>query len=299
MSAQNRQLRSGIRLIVLASVLWGTVGIATQAIYRQSDITAITVGFYRIALALPFVGALCWAMVGRRVLLVSRRHYPRMAAVGVMLAFYQVCYFSSISFVGVAIATLVTLCTAPAIVALLSIVWLKERMTGRILLALVLALSGTCLLVGMPESLASRDDLLSGIMLALGSATGYAIVTLVGKSLAGEVDPLHSTTVSFAAGALSLLPLALADGMTLQMSAEVWSLLGYIGLVPTATAYFCFFKALRHVKASTSSVITLLEPLTATFLAWLLFDERLGIIGMLGGLLLLAAILVLYRGEES
>jgi len=56
---------------------------------------------------------------------------------------------------------------------------------------------------------------------------------------------------------------------------------------------------MRHIKASTASVITMLEPLTATMLAWLLFDERLGMAGMLGALLLLAAIAVLYRGKES
>jgi DME family drug/metabolite transporter len=296
---QNCKYRNGIQLIIFASVLWGTVGIATQIVYQQSDITAFTVGFFRLFLALPVVAILCWSMVGRKVLLVDRRHYLRMVAIGVMLALYQVCYFSSISYVGVSIATLVTLCSAPAIVALLSVVWLKERLTRRMLLAFAFAASGTCLLVGMPVGLTTQGDLITGTLLALGSATGYAIVTLVGKSLSGSVHPVHSTTVSFAAGAFCLLPLAMADGMTFNMSLEIWSLLGYIGLVPTATAYFCFFTAMRHIKASTASVITMLEPLTATLLAWLLFDECLGMTGMLGALLLLAAIAVLYRGKES
>ena len=296
---QKRESHRGIRLIIIASILWGTVGIATQAIYHRSDMTAITVGFYRIALAVPFVVAFSCMTVGWRGLLVSRCHLPRMAMIGAMLAFYQVCYFSAISYVGVAVATLVTLCSAPAIVALLSIVWLNERLTRQTLLALTFALVGTCLLVGMPDAVVARGDLLTGVLLALGSATGYAIVTLVGKSLSGQVDPIHSTTVSFAVGALCLLPLALVDGMTLKMPLEIWGLLGYIGLVPTATAYFCFFAAMRHVKASTASVITLLEPLTATLLAWVLFDERLGIVGMCGALLLMTAIGVLYRANDG
>jgi len=158
---QNREYRNGIQLIIFASVLWGTVGIATQIVYQQSDITAFTVGFFRLSLALPVVAILCWSIVGRKVLLVGRRHYLRMAVIGVMLALYQVCYFSSISYVGVSIATLVTLCSAPAIVALLSVVWLKERLTRRMLLAFAFAVSGTCLLVGIPVGLTTQGDLIT------------------------------------------------------------------------------------------------------------------------------------------
>jgi drug/metabolite transporter, DME family len=291
--------RRGIWLVCFASILWGTVGIATQTVYHQSNLSALGVGFWRLAFAWPVVALLGRLIIARPAEALDRPQLLRMLAIGAMLALYQVCYFSAISQVGVAIATLITLCSAPAIVALLSVWWLGERLTRPTLLALVCALAGTCLLVGTPQPLGEQVRLLLGAALALGSATGYAIVTLLGKNLATQVHPLRSAGISFAAGALCLLPFAAAAGLTSAQPLPVWALLGYIGLVPTALAYLCFFLAMRQVPASTASILTLLEPLTATLLAWWLFDERLGPGGALGALLLLGAIGILYRGTRN
>lgn len=301
MSASNdlSSARRGIWLVCFASILWGTVGIATQTVYHQSNLSALSVGFWRLAFAWPVVALAGRVFVERPALPHSRPQFLRMLAIGAMLALYQVCYFSAISQVGVAIATLITLCSAPAIVALLSVWWLRERLTHRTLFALACALAGTVFLVGTPQPLEEQGRLLLGAALALGSATGYAIVTLLGKGLAAEVHPLRSAGISFAAGALCLLPFAAAAGLTSAQPLPVWALLGYIGVVPTALAYLCFFLAMRYVPASTASILTLLEPLTATLLAWWLFDERLGPGGALGALLLLGAIAILYRGARS
>lgn len=298
-SKDSSAARRGIWLVCFASILWGTVGIATQAVYHQSNLSALSVGFWRLAFAWPVVALAGRVFVQAPALAPSRPQLRRMLAIGAMLALYQVCYFSAISYVGVAIATLITLCSAPAIVSLLSVWWLRERLTRRTLLALACALAGTMLLVGTPQQLGEPSQLLLGAALALGSATGYAIVTLLGKGLAAEVHPLRSAGFSFAAGALCLLPFAAAAGLTSAQPLPVWALLGYIGVVPTALAYLCFFLAMRHIQASTASILTLLEPLTATLLAWWLFDERLGPGGALGALLLLGAIALLYRGTRT
>jgi DME family drug/metabolite transporter len=51
---------------------------------------------------------------------------------------------------------------------------------------------------------------------------------------------------------------------------------------------------MRHTTATAASITTLLEPLTSALLAWWLFDERLEPLGLLGGTLLLGAMLLLY-----
>ncbi len=296
--AQPAESRRGLLLVFFSAVLWGTVGIATQAIYRQSELTPFTVGFFRLAIAWPVVAALCWAMLGKGMFQVGRRHVLRMTLVGAMLALYQVCYFAAIGYVGVAVATLVTLCTAPVIVALVSVIFLQEALTRGTLLALACALSGTALLIGFPAEFTARTSLMHGVALALGSATGYAIVAIAGRSLAGECHPVLSTTVSFGTGAIFLFPLAITSGISGSYAGEIWGLLLYVGVVPTAVAYVLFFFGMRYIKASAASILTMVEPLTATLLAWLLFDERLGATGALGAVLLVTAIAVLSRGEK-
>ncbi len=299
LTTQYSETRRGIVLVCCAAALWGTVGVATEAIYRQSELTAITVGFYRLAIAFLVLAPLATLATGAGFFRIERRDLAWMALIGTMLAAYQVFYFSAIRYAGVAIATLVTLCTAPVIVALLSRLFLGETLTRMTFAALFCALAGTVCLVGTPQGLEARAQLLIGITLALGSATGYALVALLGRKLAGRYHPLQGTTLSFGAGALILLPLAGVLGSVPNHAPETWGLLIYVGLVPSALSYTLFFLGIRYIRATAASILTLIEPLTATLLAWLLFDERLGAGGMAGGALLTGAIVLLYRSGEN
>ena len=288
--------RQGMLLIVLAAVMWGTVGVTTKGLYALSDTTALSIGFFRLALSAPVLFVACWYTLGRRAFRIPLRDLLFMILIGTAMAFYQVCYFAAIARVGVAIAVLITLCTAPVLVAVLSALLLREHLSRVVLLALVCALCGTLMLVWVgPEQSGASDDTLAGILLALASALGYSIITLCSRSLAGRYHPLQPIAVGFGAGALMLLPFALATGLAVAYPPAGWALLAYMALVPTALAYVCFLAGIRHTTATVATIATLIEPLTSTALAAVLFGERLGPLGLLGAALLLGAIGLLYR----
>lgn len=290
----------GALVIGLASVLWGTVGVATQALYQVSQTNALSIGFLRLALAAPVLLLVCWLTLGRAMFRVRRGDWLLFAAIGVLAAVYQVCLFSAIRYVGVSIAVAVTLCTAPVFVALASTRIFGERLTSYIVMALGSALGGTLLLSGGGVGLAtSTGATLIGVLLALGSALGYGGMALIGRHIAARYHPLQPITFGFTVGALVLLPFALAQGLVVSYSAFGWALLLHLGLLPTALAYVLFFFGMRSVSATTASVITLFEPVTAAFLAWYFFGERLSAAGFAGAALLLAAILLLYRNETQ
>jgi DME family drug/metabolite transporter len=291
--------RRGLLSIVIAGVLWGTVGVATKALYGLTNTNPLSIGFFRLAIATPVLLAACWLTLGRRMFQVTPRDLMLMLFIGAATAFYQVCYFAAIAHVGVAVAVLITLCTAPVIVALLSAVLLRERLSPSVLLALVCALAGTAMLVRIePGGAGQQRDTILGVLLALGSALGYAIISLCSRTLAGRYHPLQPITIGFGAGAALLLPFALASGLVVVYPAAGWLLLLHLGLIPTALAYALFLSGMRHTTATVASIVTLVEPLTSTALAWVLFGERLGALGLLGAMLLLGAIGLLYRGES-
>jgi DME family drug/metabolite transporter len=118
-------------------------------------------------------------------------------------------------------------------------------------------------------------------------------VALSGRAVARRYHPLQINTIAFAAGALALLPVAALTGFVVTYPPMGWALLLYLGLIPSALAYGLFLTGMRSTPATVASVLTLVEPLTATILAAILFGERLGALGLLGGALLLGAILVL------
>jgi DME family drug/metabolite transporter len=227
--------RLGLVSILLAATLWGTVGVVIQALYRLSDTNPLSIGFLRLAISLPLLFLVCGFTLGRKTFRVARRDLGLMLLIGAMTALYQVCYFSAIAQIGVAASTLITLCTAPVWVALLATVLLRERMTRGVFSAGICAIAGTILLVGVQPNSAMQSMGL-GVLLALGSALGYAVVVLCGRSLAGRYHPLQTLTIGFSSGAMMLLPFAWGTGLVLSYSVLSWAALLYLGIIPTALA---------------------------------------------------------------
>lgn len=286
--------RRGVLLILLAAILWGTVGIASGAIFRIAATDPISIGFWRMAIAAPALGAACWAALGRRMFVVARRDALLMLVIGATMALYQVCFFAAILRIGVALTVLITLCSAPVLVTIMSGLLLRERLTRSIGAALLCALSGTALLVGGGSSVSGDlAHTLTGVLLALGASLGYSVMTLCSRALAGRYHPLQPMTWGLTTSAVLLFPFALADGLAVVYPAVGWLLLLYLGLIPTALAFVLFLTGMRDTSATVGSIVTLIEPLTATVLAWLLFGERLSGLGGVGALLLLGAIVVL------
>lgn len=181
-------------------------------------------------------------------------------------------------------------------VAVLAALFLGERFSARLAAALATAIVGTVLLSGLtPETFGQRANEITGVLFALGSGLGYAVLALCSRALAGRYHPLQPIAIGFAVGAVLLLPFALATGLVLSFSAAGWGLLLYIGLIPTALAYWLFLRGLRHTSATVASLLTLVEPLTSTVLAVLLFGEQLSSLGLVGAALLLGAMGLLFR----
>ncbi|HEX9132518.1 MAG TPA: EamA family transporter [Ktedonobacteraceae bacterium] len=291
--------RRGLWLIVGAATLWGTTGVATRAIYDLSSTNALSVAFSRLAIAALVLLLLCWRLLGRRAWRVKGRDALLMLCMGSMQATSQYCYFAAIPECGITIATLIAICVAPVIVVLFATLFLRERITRKILLALVCALVGTALLTGTPSGKEAFRSLLVGVFLSLISATAYAIVILIGRTLSSRYHSLQINATSFCSGSLILLGCSMATRLVLTYPAESWLLLLYMGCIPTALAYVLFQVGMRSTPAMLTSILTFCEPLTAAILAWLLFGERLSLLGILGALLLLGTIGLLALAEST
>jgi DME family drug/metabolite transporter len=119
---------------------------------------------------------------------------------------------------------------------------------------------------------------------------------------AGRQHPGATALAGFAVGAVCLLPLALAEGILPDRAAPAplagtaaW--LVYLGAVPTALAYALFFAGLAGIRATTASVVALLEVVTAAVAAVVLLGERLTAPAVLGTAVLLVAVAALARDE--
>ncbi len=276
-----------------AAILWGTIGVATQAIYNSDTTTSLFINLARLLVATPLLVLLCWRVVGQKMFHIQRRDLLIMLLSGTMLALSQAAYFAAIHDTGVTIATLLTLCIAPLVVTFLSVLLKFETLTVRIVIALICALIGSVLLVELHSPEGTHYDLLLGTMFSLIAAVGYAGMIICGRFLAADYHPLQVTAVTFGAGTLLLVLINLASGIVVVHSTQGWMLILYLGLVPTAFAYWLFQKGLRSVSATAASIVSMLDPVVAAALAWALFGETLAGTGIAGAVLLILSVFLL------
>lgn len=297
--AARAESRHGLLLIMLAAVLWGTVGISSKTIYQLATTNPLSIGLFRLAVSLPVLFTVCWIRQGRQAFRVSVRDLALMALIGMLTALYQVCYFGAIARTGVAVATVVTLCTAPVMVAVVSVAVTRKSPSRTSLVALVGSLSGTSLLVLFQGQSKISDADTAGIAFALVSAFSYGMMTLVSQKLAAHRDPFQSLAISFALGAVMLFGFAHSQGIVTTYPPLAWTLLVYLGTIPTALAYLLFFHGMRSTSATSASISTLVEPMVATVLAWFLLGERFTPAGFLGIALLGGSLFLLYLGARG
>ena len=285
-------VRRGLVQISLAGVLWGTGGLVVQLVRERAPLSVLTISAWRMALAA--VVLLLAVLVLRRTADLVRllRERPWTAVgVGLCTGAYQALYFAAVVAAGVTVATVVALGLAPVLLTLAEAVRARRGPgVGRVLV--LLAALGGLVLVGAAAGLSVTGPRpVAGVLLAVASGVTYALATALGRPLSAAQSPLAVATVTSCAGAVALVPPGLLSaGPHASVDPVVVGLLGYLGVMTLALAYGLLYAGLRTVAGSAAVVATLLEPLTAAVLAAAVLGERLGVLGVVGGVLILAAV---------
>jgi DME family drug/metabolite transporter len=269
----------------------------TTVLVSNAGASPLLIGVARLWLAAILLVLTAWLSAGSITVAPGDRW--RCAAMGACMAGFQVAYFTAVTLAGIAITALVAICSAPLIIAALAPALLGERFPARVRVALAVGVLGTALLVVGPRTAVDVSPrFVAGALLALTAGLAYALYAVIAKASLAATAPLPLAAANFTTGAVLLTPALLFTDAPARQIALGWPWLLYLGVVTTAGAYALYTVGLRHVPASVSGVVTLLEPLTATLLGVALFGERLGGAGVAGAVLLFAAIGLLITGRE-
>jgi drug/metabolite transporter (DMT)-like permease len=201
------------------------------------------------------------------------------------------CFFAALARVDASLLSLL-LYTFPAMVAVAAIVLGRERADVRRLAALGLASCGLVLVLASAEA-GALDAL--GAALALGAAVTYTTYILVSEGVAGRIRPslLSALVCTGAAVSLTLGSALFGDLRPGEVSPAGWGWLAGIAVVSTVAAVSLFFAGLKRVGPTTASVLSTVEPVVTVVLAFIVFGELLGALQLIGGALVIAAVLVL------
>lgn len=279
--------------LALAALLLGAVAIGSSAIWvRLSDVGPVATAFWRTALAVPFLGL--WVLVEGRRTNTGAGASPRgLVAAGCFFAGDLAFWHVSILLTSVAASTLLAN-LAPIFVTLAGWLWFKERVSGRFVLGLCVALIGVGTLLG-PDFRGDGRALL-GDAFGLVTALFYAAYLLQIKRLRARTSTARIMAASSAVTAIILLPVALALGESiLPGTLHAWGIVLGLALVSHVAGQSLIAYALAHLPASLGSVSLLIQPIFAAAFAWALLGEAVGALQVAGGIATLVGIGIAHR----
>jgi len=291
----NKHALSGMVLVLLAAMLWGTTG--TAQTLAPAGLPAHWVG----ALRLLFAGAFFVVFV-----LVTGRTGPLRAqfvqvpwgwvlVAGAAMAAYNLTFFAGVKASSVAVGTAIALGSGPIWAGLLQIVATRRSPAGAWWLGTLLAVAGgSWMVVGSAQQLHITA---SGVGLCLVSGLSYAAYTLITKRMVTDTPAAIVTLCIFGCAALVAVPVAMLVSGLQQTSARGWGVVVYLGVVATGVAYLLFTHALRRISGTTAVSMGLAEPLTAFALAILVIGERPPAAAFAGLALVMLGLALVVRAE--
>jgi DME family drug/metabolite transporter len=265
-----------------AALLWGTIGIAFKV--------ALNNGAHEewLIIGRPLVGAIFSAIA-------IALGYGKPGKWSVLIGFGAlgplfIVYPKAVELVGAAVASIL-LYTAPIWVTVLEPVVLQEKPSTIGAVSVVLGFLGT-LLIASPGSVQLS---FKGVLLGIGSGLSYALYMLLarlGSSKGASIYELSIHSTFFAAfEALIIIRPSHMPNMVDTYGAI------YLGVFTMVLPYILHVRALQRARAHRVAIASLLEPLSATILAYIVLDERLTLQQIAGSaLILLSAAMIL--GEE-
>ena len=277
----------GILLIAISAASFGTLAIFGRFAY-EDGMDIFTILFLRFGVSAAFMTI---------ILLLRKEQFPRGRILAQLVGMGALGYvgqsFSYLTAINYASAGLVALLLYlyPIFVAVLSTVFLNEKLTRIKVTALMLALFGTALTV------CPAGGQMSGILLAISAALIYSVYIIVGTNVMKHVSAVQSSTVIFASAGIVYGLLTLSNGAHFPASNSGWlAMLGII-LISTIIPVVTFLAGLERIGPTNAAMLSTLEPVVTVLLAAWLFGERLMPIVLVGGGLILVAVILLTKSE--
>ncbi len=290
---------AGARRLQLGVLFLGILAVSTAAIfirYAQPGAPSLTIAAGRLTLAALLLAPVALARHRATLARLTARELGLALLAGAFLAAHFALWITSLERTSVA-SSVVLVTTTPLWVGLLAPVLLREPLTRRVALGILLALAGG-VIVGLGDAhggpaVAARGDALLGDLLALAGAWMMAGNLIVGRRLRAGLGLVPYVSLVYGAAAVILLLLMAAAGQSfLGLSRATCLWIALLALVPQLLGHTSFNWALRYLPASLVAVALLGEPVGSSALAAVLLREIPGPVTVAGAVLILAGITV-------
>jgi drug/metabolite transporter (DMT)-like permease len=277
----------GVTFIAISAASFGTLAIFGRYAYANG-LDTFTLLFLRFTFSAILMAGM---LIIRHESLPRGRTLARLIGMGALGYVGQsFCYLTAIKYASAGLVALL-LYLYPTFVGILSVIFLKDRLNRLKVIALGLATLGAALTTN------PQGGQWVGILLALSAAVIYSVYIIVGAGVMQQVSAVQSSVVIFASAGLVFGFLTAINGPHWPVTSAGWLAVAGVTIIATVVAVVSFLAGLKLIGPTDASMLSTLEPVVTVLLAAILFGETLQPITLIGGGLILAAVLLLTRSQ--
>ncbi|MGG0755938.1 DMT family transporter [Brevibacillus laterosporus] len=188
--------------------------------------------------------------------------------------------------------------TTPAFMVLFARIILKEKITYKKAISIILATHGVCIIVGNAHIDSSHQ--LGGVSLLIAALT-WSLMSVLIKRVPEQYSQIVVTSYAILVAIALLTPFTIGRLANLDFQAmmhpSIWGGLLYLGVISTACAFLLWNRGLQMLNASSGGLFFFFQPIVGTFLGWLLLGEQIGFSFWIGTTLIFIGVLLVIREE--
>ena len=284
----------GAIYILIAGFFWGFMGVFSNLLQDEGFNPMECATLRIVAASLIFL--IYTAIFSAKSLKIKAKSIPLLAATGCIgVAIMSVCYITAIDLTSLSVAA-VLLYTSPVWVMIMASIFLKDKFTAKKAIAAVLAFAGCAFITGF-----GKVKISFGFFVGICAGITYASYRIFRSFALKKYEPLTVTCYAFLFGAVFMLIIGDIPGILQKiiLSGNVWKTLllsSATGLFTAVLPFLLYTKGLSTTNAGKAAVLACIEPVTASLLGMVIYNEKLNLIGII---LIFSAILMLQMANTD
>lgn len=286
--------------LLLTAVFWGGTFIAGRLVTQS--VGPYSAAFLRFAAASACLLLLVRRIEGRWPSLKPSQQLA-MLVLGLSGVFaYNVLFFKGLKLIPAGRASLI-IANNPILIALLSVVFFKQRLTVLQGLGILMSVSGAAVVISNGQiGRLLQAPLAAGDLYIFGAVLSWVTYSLVGKGVLRGLPPLVAVAYSSTLGAVCLLWPALSEGLCASMGgypAVAWVSLAYLAIFGTVLGFLWYYEGIQAIGVTRASLYINFVPVSAVLMAFVILGEPLTLALLAGAALVTGGVFLTNRFADQ
>lgn len=279
--------------ILLAVIFWGTSFVATKTLLYE--LKPVTIIILRLILASLLLSAI--AIFTKRSFAVNLKNHLWILFLALVAVFHLWIQVTGLQYT-TASNTGWIIGTAPIFMAILGLIFYKERISIFQIAGILIAIAGLLLLIGKGNIFNIGLIQNKGDLLVLGSAFTWGVYSMINKKISLTYSPLMTILYLFIMMVLIIIPFNLNSTVidsVINLSSTGWISIFFLGIFCSGIAYVIWAQALRDMESAKVGAFLYFEPLVTVIAASFFLHEEIFLMMILGGVLITTGVFIVNK----